>query len=44
MEMSQGNSLYSCLKQTRHFFLFFYKLGEKEGGAGPILGVGGWHQ
>jgi hypothetical protein len=31
MEMSQGNSLYSYLKQTkRSFFFFFYKIGEQD--------------
>jgi hypothetical protein len=30
-EMSQGNSLCSCLKQTKMTFFFFYKMGEQEG-------------
>jgi hypothetical protein len=33
MEMSQGNSLCSYLKEKCHFF-FFYKIGEQEGGTG----------
>jgi hypothetical protein len=35
MEMSQGNSLCSYLKQTRMSFFFIYKIGEQEGRAGP---------
>jgi hypothetical protein len=40
MEMSQGNSLHSYLKQKCHFFSF-YKIGEQNGGTGPAWG-GGW--
>jgi hypothetical protein len=43
MEMSQGNSLCSYLKQTKmSFFSFFYKIGEQEGWTGPSWG--GWYQ
>jgi hypothetical protein len=38
MEMSQGNSLYSSLKQTKMSFFFFYKTGEQEDGAGSVWG------
>jgi hypothetical protein len=38
MEMSQGNSLYSYLKQTKNVFCFFYKMGEQEGRTGPVWG------
>jgi hypothetical protein len=45
MEMSQGNSLCRYLKQAKKSFLFvfsffFYKIGEQEGGTGPV--DGGW--
>jgi hypothetical protein len=37
MEMSQGNSLGSYLKQTKiSFFPLFYKIGEQEGRTGPV--------
>jgi hypothetical protein len=39
MEMSQGNSLCSYLKQKCYFF-FFYKIREQEGRIGPVWG--GW--
>jgi hypothetical protein len=39
MEMSQGNSLCSYLKQTKMSFFFIYKIIEQEGGTGPGLGV-----
>jgi hypothetical protein len=43
MEMSQGNSLHSYLKQTKmSFFFFFYKIREQEGGTGPVWR--GWYQ
>jgi hypothetical protein len=42
MEMSQGNSLYTYLKQTDIAVIFFYKIGQKEGGTGSVLG--GKHQ
>jgi hypothetical protein len=39
MEMTQRNSLCSCLKQTNcHFFVLFYKIGEQEGGTNPAWG------
>jgi hypothetical protein len=34
MEMLQGNSLYSYLKQTKCHF-FFYKMGPQESRTGP---------
>jgi hypothetical protein len=37
--MLQGNSLTILNKQKCHF-LFLYKIGEQEGGSGPVLGVG----
>jgi hypothetical protein len=40
MEMSQGNSLCSYLKQTKMSFFFFCKIGEQEGRTGPVCGVG----
>jgi hypothetical protein len=41
MEMSQGNSLCSDLKQTKiSLFFFFYKIGKQEGGTGPVWLVG----
>jgi hypothetical protein len=39
MEMSQGNSMYSYLKQTKMLFFFFYKI--REGGVIPVLGEEG---
>jgi hypothetical protein len=42
MEMSHGNSLYSCLKQTCHFL--FYQIRKQEGRTGPVgrvVAVGG---
>jgi hypothetical protein len=42
MEMSQGNSLCSYLKQNVFFTYFFYKIGEQEGGTGPAWRA--WHQ
>jgi hypothetical protein len=40
METSQGNSLYSYLKQTKmSFFLFFYKIKEQEGRTGTVWGL-----
>jgi hypothetical protein len=40
MEMSQRNSLCSCLKQTKCVtFFFFYKIGEQEGRIGPPGGL-----
>jgi hypothetical protein len=43
MEMSQGNSLYSYLKQKHHYF-FFYKPREQKSRKVPIWEVGssGW--
>jgi hypothetical protein len=38
MEMSQGNSLYSYLKQKIHFV--FYRNGEQEGRTGSAWGIG----
>jgi hypothetical protein len=39
MEMLQGNSLYSYLKQTKNvIFFLFYKIREQEGRTGPVLG------
>jgi hypothetical protein len=40
MGMSQGNTPYSYLKQTKMSFFFFYKIGEQKGGIGPVRGVG----
>jgi hypothetical protein len=40
MEMSQGNYLCSYLKQTKISFFFFYKIGEQEGRAHPVWGIG----
>jgi hypothetical protein len=37
--MSQGNSLYNYLKQTKMSF-FAYKNEEQEGRIGPVWGVG----
>jgi hypothetical protein len=39
MEMSQGNSLYSYLQQTKMSFFFFYKIREQEGRRGPAWGL-----
>jgi hypothetical protein len=36
MEMSQGNSLNSCLKQTK---IPFFKNGEQEDKTGPVWGL-----
>jgi hypothetical protein len=36
MEMSQGNSLCSYLKQTKMSIFFFYKIREQEGRTGPV--------
>jgi hypothetical protein len=37
MEMSEGNSLYGYLKQTKmSVFFFFYKTREKESGTSPV--------
>jgi hypothetical protein len=40
MEMSQGNSLCSNLKQIKMLLLllFFYKIGEQKAGTGPSWG------
>jgi hypothetical protein len=35
MEVSQGNSLHSYLKQAKISFFFFYKIKEQESGIGP---------
>jgi hypothetical protein len=40
MEMSQGNSLYSYLKQTNTSFFFFYEIREQEDRTGPVWGAG----
>jgi hypothetical protein len=41
--MSQGNNLYTYLKQTKISFVsFFYKIREQEGGTGPSWG--GWYR
>jgi hypothetical protein len=41
IEMSQGNSLCSYLKQAKMSFYFFYKIGEQEGSpGGGVLGKG----
>jgi hypothetical protein len=37
VEMSQGNSLYSYLKQTKMSF-FKIEIGEQEGRTGPVRG------
>jgi hypothetical protein len=37
--MSQGNSLYNYLKETKNGFFSFTKL-ENESRTGPVLGVG----
>jgi hypothetical protein len=39
MKMSQGNSLYSYLKQTIIYFFVCHKIGKQEGrtDAGPII-------
>jgi hypothetical protein len=45
MKMSQGNSLYSCLTQTKmSFFFFFFKNKEQEGKTDPVWGLApvGW--
>jgi hypothetical protein len=43
MEMSQGNSLHSYLKQAKmsFFFLFLLQNWRKEGRTGPAWGGGG---
>jgi hypothetical protein len=38
MEISQGNSLCSYLKQNKNVIFFFYIIGEQEGGIGPVGG------
>jgi hypothetical protein len=41
MELSQGNSLCSYLKQIKNVIFFFYKIREKEGRKGPVwVGAG----
>jgi hypothetical protein len=40
MEVSQGNSLCSYLKQTKMSFFFFYKIRELEGSTGSAGGEG----
>jgi hypothetical protein len=42
MEMSQGNSLCSYLKQAKMSFFFFYKIGGQEDGTDPARR--GWYQ
>jgi hypothetical protein len=42
MEMSQGNSLWSSLKQTKKALFSFTKLGEQEGRIGHAWR--GWYQ
>jgi hypothetical protein len=39
MEMSQGHSLCSSLKQIKMLFFFIYKIGEQDGGTGLAWGV-----
>jgi hypothetical protein len=41
VEVSQGNSLCSYLKQTKMSFFFFYKIGAQEGGTGELFGTSG---
>jgi hypothetical protein len=41
MEMSQGNSLYNYLKQTK---MSFFKNREEEGKAGPMWGWTQWQE
>jgi hypothetical protein len=44
MEMSQGNPLYSYLKQTKMSFSLLYKIRKQEGRTGPMgewVSVGG---
>jgi hypothetical protein len=36
MEISQGNSLYSYLKQTKISFSLFYKIREQDGRICPV--------
>jgi hypothetical protein len=43
IEMSQGNSLCSYLKQTKLSFFSFYKIGEQESRTYSVWG-GGWYQ
>jgi hypothetical protein len=38
MKMSQGNTLYSYLKQTKYHI--FYKNGQLEGRTDPVWGIG----
>jgi hypothetical protein len=38
MEVPQGNSLYSYLKQPKMSFFFFYKIREQEDETGPAWG------
>jgi hypothetical protein len=40
MEMLQGKSLCSYLKQAKMSIYFIYKTREQEGGTGPVWGVG----
>jgi hypothetical protein len=40
MELSQGNSLCSNLKQAKMSFFSFYKIRAQEGRTGPACGVG----
>jgi hypothetical protein len=40
MEVSQGNSLCSYLKQANMLFFFFYKIRDQEGRTGLIWVVG----
>jgi hypothetical protein len=42
MEMLQGNSLDSNLKQTKMSFFFFYKMGKQKSRTGPTWG--NWYQ
>jgi hypothetical protein len=43
MEMSQGSSMYSLLKQTKlPFFFFIYEIREQKGEIGPAWL--GWYQ
>jgi hypothetical protein len=46
MEMSQGNSLCSYLKQRKMSIVFFYTIREKRRAEQVLMGGGGvsWHQ